>query len=197
MVKKRFIYLMAMIVTLTMLPLVICSAQKVALKTNFAYWPVLASPNASVEVKMSDKWTADLGGGFNLWAFKDGEMKIKHWALQPEVRYWFCEVFNGTFVGMHAHGGMYNIGGFDIPVGRLKKFKEHRYEGYAYGLGVSIGHQWVLSRRWNLEASIGGGWARTHYSKFDCVTCGALQDEGVYDYFGVTRATLSLVYFIK
>ena len=181
---------------LSMLGTNVCRAQKVALKTNIAHWAVLGSPNASLEIKTGEHWTADLGGGFNLWTFRDN-MKMKHWIVQPEMRYWFCEVFNGAFVGVHAHGGQVNAGGFNIPVGRLAKFKDHRYEGFFYGAGASIGHQWVLSPRWNIEASIGGGWARTHYRKYDCVTCGAFQNEGVYDYFGVTRATLSLVYIIK
>lgn len=173
------------------------SAQKVAVKTNLAHWGVLASPNGAVEVKLANHWTVDLYGGFNFWQFNNGETKTKHWMVQPEFRYWFCEAFTGTFIGLHGHGGQYNIGGVDLPVGRLKNFKEHRYQGPFYGAGLSIGHQWILSPHWSIEASLGGGWARTPYRKYPCAECGSLLSEGTYDYFGVTRGTLSLIYVIK
>ncbi len=173
------------------------SAQKVAVKSNLAHWGVLASPNGAVEIKLAKHWTADLYGGFNFWKFSNGEMKVKHWMVQPELRYWFCEAFTGTFIGLHAHGGQYNIGKINIPVGRFKSFKERRFQGPFYGVGLSIGHQWILSPHWSIETSIGGGWAQTPYRKYPCTECGSLLAEGTYNYFGVTRATLSLIYMIK
>lgn len=72
--------------------------------------------------------------------------------------------------------------------------KDHRYQGYFWGAGLSYGYQWLLGKHWNLEASIGAGFARINYDKFPCVECGARIAEGTHNYFGVTRATLSLVY---
>ncbi|WP_436414033.1 DUF3575 domain-containing protein [Petrimonas sp.] len=171
-------------------------AQKVAVKTNLGYWGAAASPNAALEFALGKKFTLEAGGGFNLWEFSDNK-KAKHWLAQPELRYWFCDVFNGHFIGLHGHGAQFNIGNWDIPVGRLEKFKDHRYEGYLYGAGLSYGYQWVLSPRWNFEASLGGGFARIHYDKFPCTTCGTKLDEGDYNYWGVTKAAVSLIYFFK
>lgn len=98
---------------------------------------------------------------------------------------------------VYGHFGQYNLGGIDVPVGRLKKLKDNRYEGYFYGAGLSLGHQWILSKHLNLEASLGGGWARTPYKKYECPRCSPLLDESTYDYFGITRATLSLTYFFN
>lgn len=170
-------------------------AQKVALKTNALHWAAMGSPNGSLEVAIGPRWTMDLYGGGNLWKF-DKPLEVRHWLVQPEVRYWLCEAFNGTFIGLHGHYGQYNVGGFDIPVGRLKAFKDHRYEGYFYGAGLSLGHQWVLSDHLNLETSLGGGWARTPYRKHACAECAPLLEEKTYDYFGVTRAMISLTYFL-
>ena len=171
-------------------------AQKVALKTNALHWAVMGSPNAALEFAMGPKVTLDLYGGGNLWKYEK-PLEVRHWLVQPELRYWFCEVFNGTFVGLHGHYGQYNIGGIDLPVGRLKNLKDYRYEGYFYGAGLSLGHQWILSKHLNLEASLGGGWARTPYKKYECPVCSPLLDESTYDYFGLTRATLSLTYFFN
>lgn len=104
---------------------------------------------------------------------------------------------NGSFFGLHAHGGQFNVGSIDIPVGRLKELKDNRYQGYFYGAGISYGYQWILSNRLNLEASIGGGYARIKYEQYPCTSCGNMLKEGYYNYWGVTRATLSLLFFFN
>lgn len=170
-------------------------AQRAAIKTNLLYGAT-ATPNLQLEFGLNKKSTLELGAGVNWFEFNNNK-KFKHILVQPEYRYWFCETFNGHFLGVHAHGAQFNVGGWDIPVGRLDAFKENRYEGYLYGGGLSWGYQWVLSPRWNFEASIGGGFARIHYDKYDCATCGTKQDEGKYNYWGVTKAALSLIYVIN
>lgn len=167
-------------------------AQKVAGKINLLYGATTA-PNAAAEFRLGKQLTLEIGGGGSLWAF-DEDTRYKHWLLQPELRWWACDVFNGHFLGLHLHTGQYNIGGINIPVGRLKAFNNHRFQGYFYGAGLSYGYQWILSKHWNVEASIGGGYARIQYEKFPCATCGTKEAEGAYNYWGVTRATMSLIY---
>ena len=170
-------------------------SQKAAVKTNLLYGAT-ATPNLQLELGLSEKSTLELGAGLNWFTFSENR-KFKHLLFQPEYRYWFCETFNGHFVGIHAHGAQFNVGGWDIPFGRLTAFKDHRYQGYLYGAGLSYGYQWVLSPRWNFEASLGGGFARIHYDKYPCVTCGTLLDEGVYNYWGITKASISFDYFLR
>jgi hypothetical protein len=170
-------------------------AQNVAVKTNLTYMGVAASPNASLELSLGKRTTLELAGGLNFWNRSENK-STKHWLMQPELRYWFCESFNGHFIGLHGHGSQYNIGGWNIPLGRLKSLKDHRYEGYLYGGGLSYGYQWMLSHRWNFELSLGGGYARIHYNKYPCITCGSKEDEGDYNYLGITKAAVSLVFMI-
>lgn len=170
-------------------------AQKIALKNNLLY-DVTATPNLALEASIGRKTTLELGVGVNPFTFSDNK-KFKHWLVQPELRWWLCEKFNGHFFGLHLHGAQFNVGGWDIPVGRLDVFKDHRYEGYLYGAGLSYGYQWVLSPRWNFELNLGGGYARIHYDQYPCTTCGTKQDKGKKNYFGVTKAAISLVYLIK
>lgn len=167
-------------------------AQRVAVKTNLLY-AATTSPNLALELRTGNKTTLELGGGISLWKFGE-KTTFKHWAAQPEFRYWFCDAFNGHFLGLHAHGGQFNLGGIGIPIGKLSVLKDNRYQGYFYGGGLSYGYQWILGRHWNLEASIGGGYARIVYEKFPCANCGSKLDEGEYNYWGITRSTLSLIY---
>lgn len=170
-------------------------AQKVAIKNNLLY-DATVTPNLALEIAMSRKMTLEMAAGLNFFDFSNNK-KIKHFLVQPELRWWTCDVFNGHFFGLHGHGAQFNVGGWDIPVGRLDTFRNNRYQGYLYGGGLSYGYQWLLRPRWNLEASIGGGYARIHYEKYPCTTCGTKLDEGHTNYFGVTKAAVSLIYIIK
>lgn len=182
-------------VLFTLLFSVVSYSQHFALKNNLLYDATL-TPNLGMEIGLSKRITLEIGGGYNPFTFSNHK-KFKHWLAQPEIRFWMCEKFNGTFFGIHAHGGEFSIANLDLPFGWLNQLKNHRYEGYLYGGGISIGHQWVLGKHWNLEASIGGGYARIEYDKYNCPECGPKIKSDHYNYFGVTRATLSFIYIIQ
>lgn len=173
------------------------SAQSLALKNNLVYDATL-TPNLALELGLGPKTTLELGGGYQWWDINESKgKKFRHYLIQPELRFWSCERFNGFFWGIHLHGGEFNVGGIKLPFGAFPGLKDYRYEGYFYGGGVSIGNQWILGKRWNLEASIGAGYARYHYDKYICGNCGERLKDGDKNYFGVTRATLSFIYFLK
>lgn len=98
-------------------------SQSVGLKTNLVYWAT-TTPNLGLEFSFNRKVTIDIGVGYNPFVFKDNK-KVQHWIVQPELRYWTCESFNGHFFGIHALIGEYNVGGVDVPLGRLKDLKEY------------------------------------------------------------------------
>lgn len=172
-------------------------AQRVGVKTNLAHWAAGATPNAGIEFPMGQKYTLELGGGYNWFAFSDDAKRLKHWIVQPELRYWFCERFNGHFLGLHALGMEYNVGGIDVPLGRLEKLKDHRYEGYAAGAGISYGYQRPISSRFSFELNIGVGYAYLTYDKYPCVKCGEKMESGHENYLGVTKAAVSLIYLFE
>ena len=78
-----------------------------------------------------------------------------------------------------------------------KSTQEHRYEGWATGIGISYGYTWILGKRWNLEANIGAGYIYTKYDKYECKTCGRFKGNQKKHYFGPTKAGISLIYIIK
>ena len=85
-------------------------AQKVAVKSNLLY-DATATFNLGVEFGLARKWTLDVPVNLNPWKFNDGT-RLRHWGVQPEVRYWFCERFRRTFIGLHAHYADFNVGNF-------------------------------------------------------------------------------------
>lgn len=163
---------------------------KFALKTNTLYWAT-TTPNLGIEVGLARKLTLDISGNYNPWKFSDNR-QLKHWLVQPELRYWLCERFNGSFFGLHGHYGEVNVSNLDVF-----DMGHYRYEGSVYGAGLSYGYQWILGRRWSMEAEIGVGYARLDYDKYECGKCGEKLGHNTKNYFGPTKAALSIIYFIK
>lgn len=168
------------------------AAQNVALKTNLLYWAT-ATPNLGLEASIARKHTVQLFYGLNPWKPSNGK-SLKHWVLQPEYRYWFCESFNGWFLGVHLMGGEFNAGNVELPFGLFDKLKDHRYEGWYAGGGITAGYQWPLSRHWNIETSLGVGYDYIQYDKFKCGVCGERFKSSHSNYFGPTKLAVSVLY---
>lgn len=171
--------------------------QEIAVKTN-ALYDATATINAGVEVSFHPKWSFDISGNYNPFTFSGGK-KWKHWLVQPEARYWFCEALGGHFVGAHLLGGTYNFGHFDADFKLLgsdfSKLKDYRYQGWYTGIGIAYGYSWLLAKHWNLEAEIGIGYIYTRYDKYECAGCGRKVEENRHhNYFGPTKLALNLVY---
>lgn len=175
----------------------ISSAQtEVGLKTNLLY-DATATANLGLEVQTAPRWTLELSGNINAWTIN--EHKWKHWLVQPEARYWFCEAFSGHFIGAHLLGGQFNVGNVDLDFKFLgtdySLLHDNRYQGWGIGAGIAYGYDWVLNRHWNLEAEIGIGYIYTRSDKYPCATCGKVLKENIsHNYYGLTKVALNLVY---
>lgn len=170
--------------------------QNVAVKTNLLYDATLTL-NGGVEARLAPKWTLDVSANLNAWAINDH--RWKHWLVQPEARYWFCDAFSGHFVGAHLIGGQYNFGNLDMPFKFLGtdfgKLKDHRYQGWMGGAGIVYGYSWILNRHWNIEAVIGVGWVYTRSDVYECADCGRkVRSSQPHNYVGLTKAAIDLVY---
>ena len=183
--KKVFILILVILCTFA----VNSKAQKIAVKSNLLY-DATTTLNLGLEVGLARKWTLDVPFNYNPWKFNDGA-RLRHWGVQPEVRYWFCESFRRTFIGVHGHYADFNVGGFPDWSFISENMQNNRYQGHLYGGGISVGHSWILKKRWSLEASVGVGYARIVYEKYPCA------EDTSKNYFGPTKASLSLIYVIK
>lgn len=164
--------------------------QKAAIKSNLLY-DATTTLNLGAEIGMGIRTTLDVSGNYNPWKF--GDYRLKHWLIQPEFRYWFCERFNGHFLGIHGHYAEYNVGGLFFN----SNMKHNRYQGHLYGGGISYGYQWILNNHWNLEATLGIGYARLSDDKYPCTSCGEkIKSEGK-NYWGPTKAGITILYILK
>lgn len=171
-------------------------AQDLAVKTNLLY-DALLNANVGAEVGLAPRWTFDLSGNLNAWPIN--EHRWKHWLVQPELRYWFCDRFAGHFLGVHALGGEYNVGliknNVDVLGTDFSKLTDRRFQGWAVGAGVAYGYAFVLNRHWNLELELGAGYVYTRFDLFECEDCGRkIAEDLPHHYVGPTKAAINLVY---
>ena len=193
---KKYIKV-AVIAVAVMLGCSISAYAQVAVKSNLLYDATL-SPNIGVEIGVAPRWTVELSGNINAWTLADGK-RWKHWLLQPEVRYWFCDRYAGHFVGAHLLGGQYNIGGIkhlhDFLGLQLSRLADTRFQGWYVGAGVAYGYTWILSRHWSIEAELGLGYVYRRYDAYPCANCGTkIEENKSRHYVGPTKAAVNLIY---
>ena len=183
-----------------------------ALKMNLLYGAT-TTPNLGIEFFLNRYLTLDIAGGWNPFVHADN-VKFAHWMIQPTLRFWIQEPFNGHFLGLSGHFVDYNVSGIRQPYEwfgifpRLARGGEqptnpaegettYRFRGNAFGFSLQYGHQWVLSPRWAIEASVNVGYIFFDYQRWSGGWCGTLQGSSRRHYFGPTNAGITLMYIFR
>lgn len=184
------------------------NAQKFAVKTNGLYLAT-ATPNVGLEASMGERWTVEIEGGYNPWTFdKEKNIKIKHWLVSPEFRYWFCNSFQGHFIGINGNYTQFNIGGLPaamppvfISLGGnasgMPDLQKSRIQGWAAGAGLTYGYAFPFARRWNIEFTAGFGWWYAVFDQYESRKCGLFQETVQKHALGPTSLGISFIYMIR
>lgn len=191
-IRKKILLLI-----LTLGTVVGASGQKVGIKTNLVS-DALLNVNGGIEFGLAPRWTLDISGSVNAWTLSH-DRRWKHWLVQPEARYWFCDRFAGHFLGFHALGGQFNVGhlknGMSFLGTDFSKLSDYRYQGWAVGGGIAYGYDFILGKHWNLELEAGVGYVYSRFDKFECKDCGRRVGKDLdHHYVGPTKAAINLVY---
>ena len=141
--------------------------------------------NLEAELGLGRRTSLSVAGMYNPWTF-EGDKMMHLGAVQPELKYWFCERFEGHFVGLHVHGAQF--------FGDLLGYDNKRYDGYLAGVGLSWGYDWILSNHWNLEVELGYGINRAWYKESECLPCVKSLVSKEKTFHSPTRIALSLAY---
>lgn len=166
-------------------------SQSLGVKTNLFWW-LTTTPNLGIEIAVSRKVTFDLSANYNAWTFLPKDMSLRHWLVQPEVRFWPCKAFEGHFIGVHGNYGKYNIG--QIPF--ISDLDGYTLRGDLYGGGVSYGYHFAIGSRWGLELSAGLGYTYLEYNKYVCAECAELMGRYKRHFYGPSRLGVSIIYLI-
>ncbi len=159
-------------------------------KTNAIGW-AMGVANIAAEVDIVEHWSFSLPIYWSSWNYFKRTLKFRTFTLQPEVRYWLSDSCNGWFAGAHFGLGWYNI----ATCGDYRT-QDHNGDSPAIGGGVSVGYRLPLcgNGRWRMEFSLGAGAYRVHYDKFHNEPNGLLVDTEKKTWFGIDRASVSMVY---
>ncbi|MDR0541810.1 MAG: DUF3575 domain-containing protein [Dysgonamonadaceae bacterium] len=185
---RRAILLFSFLLLLGAYP---AQAQKIAEKSNLLWWATV-SPNIGTEIALSNQWSLDATFSYHPWRIWE-TTNLRHWLVSPELRWWYCRSYEGSFWGVHALAGQFNVRA--LPLTGMPE--SYDYAGFLAGGGLSYGYHLPLSARWSLEFTVGGGYVWISYDKYECKECREKIATGYYNYFGPTRVGLSLIYFLQ
>ena len=174
-----------------------------ALKTNLLYGAT-TSLNIGAEFFLNRFLTMDISLGWNPFVHR-ANVKFAHLMAQPTLRYWIYEPFNGHFLGLSLMYCHFNVSGIRQPYNWFGVFPNlalsgddgYRFRGNAYSVSIQYGHQWVLSPRWAIEASVNVGYIFFDYQRWSGGWCGTLQGSSRRHYFGPTNAGITLMYIFR
>lgn len=122
----------------------VMNAQRLVAKTNLLYW-CTGTINAGLEFRVSRHYTLSLEGEINPLAI--GDKSLKHYAIQPEVRYWPM----GRPQARWFYGAIGTIGRKETNLTGTHSHTD------TFGGGVTGGYVFVLGQRLSLETSLALG----------------------------------------
>ena len=153
--------------------------QGMSLRTNLL-WDAVAEPNIGLEFPVGKHVSLGLNAGIKTWPRwlfwdNDNVQNTRHWrnyAVVPEVRYYFDQVYDGFFVGGDAIYTHFNVGNVTFPFHMYPEVENHRVQGSFWGGGIFAGYSWWLGQYIRIEAEAGVAAGLAAYDKFDCAHCG-------------------------
>tara|TARA_R110000868_G_scaffold353150_3_gene614385 strand:+ start:1165 stop:1755 length:591 start_codon:yes stop_codon:yes gene_type:complete len=119
-------------------------------------------PNFGFETSIGENITFQVDATASFWT--NNGVPYKFLLLFPEFRYYTRKSGYGFFIGAHIGGGKY----------KLQKWNQaavNSYqEGYSMFYGITVGYQFILNERLNLEIFLGGGNQQGYYKGYSLET---------------------------
>ncbi len=169
-----------------------------AIKTNLLF-DLAAALNLEIEVPIGERWSVAGECIFPWWLWKSERYAAQALAGTLEARYRFGRregrpQMTGWFAGIYGGGGYYDI-----------EWRDDGCQGEVFHAGLSAGYAHSISKNnnWRMEYSIGVGYLNSCYREYASIW--GLDGEwhlvrrrnGDFEWFGPTRAKVSLVWMIN
>ena len=148
--------------------------------------------NVGAEFRVLPNLSIDVMGHYSPYNYFKFDRKIRVFAIQPEVRYWFGDALvKGHFVGLHVP-----VSGFNVQLGENRFQDPNRA---AWGIGLSYGYAMPLGKNtnWGVEFTIGLGYMNIVYDVYEGVRNGKYLRTNKMNYWGPTRLGVDFSYRIN
>lgn len=165
----------------------------VQLRANGLYY-LAACPNIGVEIQtdLGLAWQLDYIGAW----WNSNRHYYSNYALQTEGRYYFMSrtekmPYYGHHVGLYGQ-----LATYDFCFG--SKGYLSRNLDYSWGIGMSYGYAFRLSKHWNLDLTVGLGYFQSKYDVYHPTTTWYTRDETRrLRFFGPTKLEVTFVWNIN
>ena len=129
-----------------------------SLKFNVAT-ALIGIPNIGFETNISEHFTFQVDATASFWKSVNGGPQ-EFLMLFPEVRYYTSGAKKGFFVGGHIGGSAYKIQKWNYLN------SDYYQKGYSVMYGATIGYQFKIGEKFNLEFFLGGGSQQGYYNGY-------------------------------
>ncbi|MBO4634484.1 MAG: DUF3575 domain-containing protein [Bacteroidales bacterium] len=151
----------------------------ISIRTNLL-WDGVAEPNLGIEFPVGEHVTVGANAGLKAWprwlAWDwDNVENTTHWrnfAVVPEVRYYFDQIYKGFFAGADFLYTHFNVGNVQTPFHMYPDAEDYRVQGSYWAGGLFAGYAWWPWQHWRLELEAGIAAGLAAYDRFDCPHCG-------------------------
>ena len=157
------------------------------MRTNLAA-DAFTVANLGAECSLSSNWTIGLDVTFSPWDITSTK-KLRTLLLLPEARYYFKTDYNWFYVGAHAHCGFYNVAWDGVT-----HYQDKDGNTPLWGAGLSAGVVIPFGEHFGMDINLGAGYARLEYDEFYNLENGAKYTTTTKDWWGPTRAGISIYY---
>lgn len=165
-----------------------CRMPMFNVKTNMLY-DVVGFPSLEVEIPIGQRWSFNMEGAVAWWSSDRKHTFYQLDMLSPEARWWFGQKsrWHGHYIGVFGMVGLYD----------LEWKGSTGYKGEYWGVGVSYGYMFPISKHLSLETGLGLGYMRTGYEEYLPMDGHYVyQQSGLTQFFGPLKLKVGLVWRI-
>ncbi|MDR3286618.1 MAG: DUF3575 domain-containing protein [Prevotellaceae bacterium] len=147
--------------------------------------------NIGVEYSFKNKFSVDIPVTYSPYTISR-TYKLRTLSIQPELRWWLNTQLAGHFFGFHTHLAYYNV-----ALNKNNRYQDKNGNTPLFGFGFSYGYALYSNEKWNFEFTLGIGYAHLNYDVFYNVSNGAEHQTKTKNYWGLTKAGITLSYKLK
>ena len=149
------------------------SGKKTYLKANALFLPI-GMLNLGLEHQLGKKWTLQGEVFVSPWKSFAGKY-LQVYMIGFDGRYYFNEAFKHWYIAGNISVARYIIQKWNYwsddpyqytPTSPVYKTSDLYQDGYSFMAGATVGYQWQINERWNLDAFIGGGHSEGFYKGY-------------------------------
>lgn len=163
-------------------------AQHMSVSTNVLGWADYGTINLSAEVSLARHFSFEAGGRYNPFSFQRQSgltVRNQQKTAYAGVRYWPWYVFSGWWMGIKGQWSEYSRTG-------IWRFAVD--EGKRYGVGLSAGYTWMISKGFNIDFGIGGWGGRIYdHTLYHCLKCMEIRETGPKNFIALDDVSVSLM----